>query len=155
MYSLVRRYLKTAVGFLLVGLAIGFALVVRRELWGVHPAPHLTSAHAHAILVGFVMLLILGVALWLFPRPEKGDDRYRPHVAELAYWLVAGGTGVRVAAELARGVAWSAWDAGWLRWAVVLGSAAQVAGLAAYFHTMWSRIRPVGSALREARGERF
>jgi cytochrome c oxidase subunit IV len=45
--------------------------------------------------------------------------------------------------------------AGWLRWAVVLSGFAQIAGLALFFHTMWSRIRPVGSQAREAKGERF
>lgn len=153
MYSLVRRYLKTAVAFLAAGLAIGVWLVVRRELFGAALPAHAVSAHTHAILVGFVLLLIQGVALWLFPRPDKEDTRYRPALAEAAYWLVAGGTGARVVGELARALTGSA--ALGLRWAVVLASVAQAAGLALYFHTMWSRIRPVGSALREARGERF
>jgi hypothetical protein len=37
----------------------------------------------------------------------------------------------------------------------VLASVAQVAALCVFFYTMWSRIRAVGSAAREARGERF
>ncbi len=153
MHTLVRRYLKTAVAFLAAGLAIGLWLVVRRELWGVWPTSHLVSAHAHAILVGFVMLLIQGVALWMFPRPEKGDTRYDPRRVEAAFWLVATGTGARVGAEVLRGALAS--DAAPFRWAIVLGSAAQAAGLLLFFHPMWTRIRPVGSAQREARGERF
>ena len=31
MYSLVRRYLKTAVGFLVVGLAVGIWMTAQRE----------------------------------------------------------------------------------------------------------------------------
>lgn len=151
MTSLVRRYLKTAVGFLAVGLALGGWMLVRRELAGIYPSAYLISAHTHAILVGFVMLMILGVALWMFPRPEKGDARYSPRAAEAAYWLVASGTAARVAGELLR----PAVGAAWLRWAVVIAGAAQIAGVAAFFHTMWSRIRPVGSQAREARGERF
>jgi hypothetical protein len=46
-------------------------------------------------------------------------------------------------------------DAAWLRWLVVVSGALQVAGLGLYFWTMWSRIRSVGSALREEKGERF
>lgn len=151
MTSLVRRFLKTAIGFLAVGLLIGFWMLLRRELYGVFPTSYLASAHTHAIVVGFVMMLILGVALWLFPRPEKGDERYSPRLAEAAYWCVALGTGARVAGELARPVV----AAGWLRWGVVLAGLAQVVGIALFFHTMWSRIRPVGSQAREARGERF
>jgi cbb3-type cytochrome oxidase subunit 1 len=157
MHSLVRRYLKTAIGFLAVGLLVGFWLIAARELGGRYAAlyvtPHAVSAHTHAILVGFVMLMIMGVALWLFPRPAKEDVRYQPRLAEVAYWLVTLGTAGRVAGELARALTGSA--ATWLRWGIVLGGAAQVAGLAVFFYTMWSRIRPVGSAQREARGERF
>ena len=153
MHSLVRRYLKTGVAFLGVGLAIGLWLIVARELGAGYVAPHAVSAHAHAILVGFVMLMIQGVALWLFPRPAKEDTRYRPALAEAAYWLVTLGTAARVAGEVARAVTTSA--APWLRWTIVLAGAAQVAGLGLFFHTMWSRIRPVGSRAREAAGERF
>ena len=39
-----------------VGLvALGVYMLVRRELFGVWPHPYLVSAHAHAVLVGFVM----------------------------------------------------------------------------------------------------
>ena len=151
MYSLVRRFLKTGVGFLAVGLALGGWMMVRRELYDRYPTPYEVSAHTHAIFVGFVMMMILGVALWLFPRPEKGDARYSPRAAEAAYWLVALGTGGRMAGELLR----LAVAAPWLRWAVVLCGLAQIAGVGLFFYTMWSRIRPVGSQTREAKGERF
>jgi hypothetical protein len=42
-----------------------------------------------------------------------------------------------------------------LRLIVVAGGLAQVAGIGLFFVTMWSRIRPTGSAAREERGERF
>jgi len=150
-HTLVRRYIKTAVAFLAAGLAVGLWMVARRELWLRHPTPYEVSAHTHAILVGFVMLMIQGVALWLFPRPDKADARYRPALAEGAYWLVTLGTAGRVVAELARPTG----AALWLRWTVVLTSLAQLAGIALFFYTMWSRIRPLGSQAREARGERF
>jgi hypothetical protein len=88
------------------------------------------------------------VALWLFPRAEKGDSRYRPERVEAAYWLL---TAARLLAEASR--PWM--DAGWQPWAVVGGGAGQMAELAIYFWTMWPRIRAVGSHLREAKGERF
>jgi|SRR5690348_4308551 heme/copper-type cytochrome/quinol oxidase subunit 1 len=151
MHSLVRRYIKTAIAFLAAGLGIGLWMLVRRELYGRFASPFETSAHTHALLVGFMMEMICGVALWLFPRPEKGDARYRPALAESAYWLLTIGTAVRVAAELARPAA--ALLA--LRWTIVLCGAAQTAGLLLFFYTMWSRIRPLGSAARERAGERF
>ena len=97
------------------------------------------------------MFLILGVALWLFPRPEKDDTRYRPERIAAAYWLLAISTGVRIVTETARG--WV--HARWLGWVVLAAGLGQACGLVLYFWTMWGRIRPVGSHLREAKGERF
>ena len=151
MHSLVRRYIKTSIVFLAVGLLIGGAMIVARELYGWYPPPYIVSAHTHAILVGFVMMMILGVALWLFPRPDKADTRYRPALAEAAYWMLTLSTGTRIAGEIAR--PWS--DALWLRVIVALAGLTQVAGLLLFFGTMWSRIRAVGSQLRERRGEKF
>ena len=151
MYKLVRRYIKTGVVFLFVGLVLGFWMLARRELFGRWPHPYLVSAHAHAVLVGFVMFMILGVALWLFPRAAAGDVRYSPARVEAAYWILLASTGGRFVAEAAR-----AWSSAWiLGWIVVIGGLGQLAGLAFYFWTMWTRIRPVGSHLREAKRERF
>lgn len=151
MHSLVRRYIKTAIAFLALGLAIGVWMIVRRELYSAYATPFETSAHTHALLVGFVMEMILGVALWLFPRPEKGNVRYSPRAAEAAYWLLTVGTAARVAGELARPFSVSLV----LRWLIVLCGIAQTVGLLLFFHTMWPRIRAVGSAVREKAGERF
>ena len=151
MHSLVRRFIKTAVAFLAVGLAIGTWMVIQREIYLRYPDQYATSAHTHAIFVGFVMMMILGVALWLFPKPERGDQRYDPKLASAAYWLLTIGTSVRVATELGR--QYSA--AYWLRWSGVIASFCQLAGIALFFFTMWSRIRSAGSHVREAKGERF
>ncbi len=151
MYSLVRRYIKTAIGFLLIGLILGGWMMVRRELYGVPPGVYQVSAHTHAIFVGFVMMMILGVALWLFPRPDKNDERYQPALAEVAYWLLTLGSATRMLGELFRPRVAGAW----LAWAVVTGGFLQIVALAVFFYNMWSRIRPVGSGVREAKGERF
>ena len=151
MTSLVRRLIKTAIAFLFTGLAIGAWLMVRRELGGKLAGPYETSAHTHAILVGFVMMMILGVALWLFPRPEKGDMRYRPALIEVAYWCLTLGTAARITGELTRPVLLGAR----LGWLILIGGMLQVGGLAVFFFGMWPRIRAAGSRVREASGERF
>lgn len=151
MHTQVRRFIKTAIGFLGLGLAIGLWLLVRRETTGQFPSPYETSAHTHALLVGFVMEMILGVALWLFPRPDKMDTRYRPGLISLSYWMLTLGTLGRVVAELLRPRS----DAPVLAWAIIAGGTAQTLAVLLFFFTMWSRIRPLGSRAREAAGERF
>lgn len=151
MHSNVRRFIKTAIAFLFAGLLIGAWMILQRELAGIWPAPYLVSAHAHAVQLGFVMFLILGVALWLFPKPPAGDRRYRPGRISFSYWILTIATATRLAGEIAR----SELDADGLRWLIALAGLGQVLGFGVYFWTMWPRIRPVGSHLREAKGERF
>jgi len=151
MHSIVRRFLKTGIAFLGVGLAIGLWIIVQREFMNRGPSPFVVSAHTHALLVGFVMMMILGVALWMFPRPTNDTTAYSPRAIAVAYWLVTLGTATRVAAELARRQD----SALWLRATIVVAALCQVAGLAFYFRSMWPRIRAAGSRAREAAGERF
>lgn len=151
MYTLVRRFIKTGAVFLVLGLLIGAWILVSRELLGRGVHPHLASAHTHALLSGFGLFLIFGVALWLFPRAPKGDRQYTPGRAAAAYWILLAGTSARVGGELLRSVLWEPW----IPWVIVASGIAQVAGVLVYLWTMWPRIRPVGSHLREAKGERF
>ncbi len=151
MTSIVRRYLKTAILFLIVGLLLGAWAMVQRELGLTFPGTYLISAHTHAILVGFVMMMILGVAQWMFPRPAKTDTQYSANRAALAYWFITVGTATRVVGELLRAGNISLW----LRWVVLLAGFAQIAGICLFFYNMWTRIRTVGSGLREKSGEQF
>jgi cbb3-type cytochrome oxidase subunit 1 len=137
MPPLVRRFLKTAIGFLILGIALGMYMLVRREILGAWPSPWWISAHTHSILVGFVILMIFGVALWMFPRPAKDERQFDPRFAEAAYWLITLGTAARVAGELARAHT----GAATVRWAVVGGGSAQAFGMVLFFWAMWSRIR--------------
>lgn len=156
MYTLVRRYLKTAIAFLAVGLAIGGWLIARREISGAAPDPYLVSAHTHALFVGFVMMMIMGVALWLFPRPDKADSQYDPRLAATAYWILTVGTTGRVGGEVMRSSLFNLnMSSVWLRVSIVVAGFLQAIGIGVFFFTMWTRIRPVGSSTREAKGERF
>lgn len=149
MNPLVRRFIKTAVGFLLLGVLLGVYLLIRRELFNDWPPQYAISAHTHAVFVGFVMFMILGVALWIFPKPLAEDRRYRESLIVLVYWLLLTGTLMRFSGELARAYS----SAVWLAWPVLLGGIAQATALALYVWTMWYRIRASARQLRAARGE--
>jgi hypothetical protein len=145
MNPLVRRYLRTAISFLIIGLVLGVWMLYAREFGGRLP-PRILSAHTHALLVGFVMLMITGVALWMFPRPRANDVVFKPVLAELAWWGIAGGTGLRVALELGLGAQTStAWRA-----LLVGAGAVQAIGIVLFFATMWTRIRASGARSESA-----
>lgn len=143
MPPLVRRYLRTAIAFLAAGLVIGAWMLAARE-FGLFLPLRIMSVHTHLLLVGFVMFMISGVALWMFPRAAKGDERYRPGLAEWAYWLLLSGTVIRAALELVASPVASLPT----RVAIVAGGVAQVIGLLLFFVMMLPRIR---STLSEPR----
>jgi cbb3-type cytochrome oxidase subunit 1 len=134
---LVRRYVKTSFVFLLTGLTLGAYLVVTQFLLGVYPPRLLITAHVHLLLVGFMLMIVMGVATWMFPRPARDDVRYRPGLAETVYWLMTTATIVRAASEIAGGFVASPV----LRAGVAVGGLGQLAGTALFVVNMWSRVR--------------
>jgi hypothetical protein len=143
MPPLARRFLRTAWAFLAAGVLLGLWMLAAREY--ALPAPvRLRSAHSHLVLVGFVILTIGGVALWMFPRPAKGDTRYRPLLAEWAYWLAGGGTALRALLELTLPV-----PAGFLgRLLLLLSGIVQAAGVLLVFWALLPRIRSISAQPR-------
>jgi cbb3-type cytochrome oxidase subunit 1 len=107
------------------------------------PARLLITAHTHLLLVGFVLMLIMGVATWMFPRPGVGNTRYRPGTAEAVYWIVAIGTTIRAVAEIL-----SANGAVALRPLVALGGFLQASGAVLFVVNIWWRVRMPAAAGR-------
>jgi cbb3-type cytochrome oxidase subunit 1 len=134
---LVRRYIKTSFVFLLAGLVLGGYIVVAQFVLGVYP-PHLfITAHVHLLLVGFMLMIVMGVATWMFPRPARDDARYRPELAEAVYWVMTLTTAGRAAAEILASFSPSPP----LRIAIALGGLGQIAGTLLFVVNMWTRIR--------------
>lgn len=151
MHSLVRKYIKMAFLFLAAGLLVGLYLSIGEYIADFPLSPMLVTAHVHLLLVGFMMMMILGVAQWMFPRPEREDVRYSPHVAEAVFYTLTAGVLLRTLGEM-----FSAFStASALPTLIVSGSVLEVLAVFVFFYNMWTRIRPVGSHLREAAGEKF
>jgi hypothetical protein len=151
MHSLVRKYIKVAFHYLAAGLLLGLYLSIGEYAADLPVSPMLVTAHVHLLLVGFVMMMILGVAQWMFPRPEREDARYSPWRAEAVFYSLTAGVFLRSVGEI-----FSVFSGGsFLRAFIVSGSVLEVLAVFVFFYNMWSRIRPVGSHLREAQGEKF
>jgi len=147
MTPLVRRYIKTSFVFLVAGLALGAHIVVAQFLVEAYPPRLLITAHAHLLLVGFMLMMVMGVATWMFPRPAREDSRYRPELAEAVYWVMTAATAIRAGAEI--GVAFTGTLG--LRWLIALGGLGQLAGAALFVLNMWRRVRMPPAAAPAAR----
>jgi heme/copper-type cytochrome/quinol oxidase subunit 1 len=133
---LVRRYVKTSFAFLLAGLVLGAYVTVGQSV-GVYPPRLFITAHVHLLLVGFMLMIVMGVATWMFPRPARDDRRYRPELAETVYWVMTVSTAVRAGAELTAPL----FALPRLSYVVALGGLGQVAGAGLFVLNMWWRVR--------------
>jgi cbb3-type cytochrome oxidase subunit 1 len=134
---LIRRYVKTSFVFLLIGLVLGGWITVSQFVLGAYPPRLWITAHVHLLLVGFMLMIVMGVATWMFPRPARDDARYRPELAEAVYWVMTVATALRAAAELLGGTT----PAPPVRWIVAAGGLGQLAGAILFVVNMWFRVR--------------
>ncbi len=151
MFTTVRYFIKTSVVFLIIGILSGLYMSAAKNVFHTPFGPDLVSAHAHIILVGSVMMMIMGVALWFFPRAEKTDKKYNPSLILITYWLMTISTATRFIFQAAAGFVYI----DWINVMITVTSTFQVIAILFFFFSMWGRIRPVGSQYREAKGERF
>lgn len=77
---------------LLIQVALGKELLQPRLVDAIH-------AHAHAMIFGWVGLFVMGFAYQSFPR-FKFTTLWRPDLANLSFYLMLGGIGARVVAEM-------------------------------------------------------
>ena len=151
MFTTVRYFIKTSLVFLVLGILTGLYMFFAKYVYHTGYTQELISAHTHLILVGSVMMMIMGVALWFFPRPEKDDKKYNPDLISLTYWLLAISTALRFILQITA----SFYYISWVNIAIAIFSSLQVIAMILFFYSMWGRIRAVGSQYREAKGEKF
>lgn len=152
MFSTVRYFIKTSIIFLLIGIITGLYLLIASNYFNSWSHPDLVSAHTHIILVGSVMMMIMGVALWFFPRPGKDDKLYKPDLILAAYFIITTSTLIRYFSQVISAIVL---PNELLKFLVTISSIGQVLGIIIFFISIWGRIRSVGSHIRESKGEKF
>ena len=68
MSMMVRWFIKSALAYLAVGSTIGGTLLAYKAIADRAVPSQWVIIHVHALLVGFMVQLIMGVAYWMFPR---------------------------------------------------------------------------------------
>lgn len=150
MPELSRRYVKTAIAFLIFGLLVGLHIAAASYAgWGTLRRPYIV-AHTHLLLIGFLLMLIMGVALWMFPRranEAKGaSDPRSTRGAALAWWLVTFGVVARTTFEIVSAYA----DRHWIGVAAFASASVEALGVIVFFVDLWPRIRSPREELERA-----
>lgn len=150
MFTTARYFVKTSFAFFILGLLSGLYIYGSRVFGWILPFT-LIQAHSHLLLMGGMFMMILGVAVWFFPRPKKDEKRYDPQTVRAAYWIYTLSTLLRFIVEVLQGVYPQSLAADIGFWSSVM----QIIAAILIIYNLWGRIRPVGSQIRELRGEKF
>jgi cbb3-type cytochrome oxidase subunit 1 len=124
----VKAFLKTSLTWLGIGVSLGVAMAVRPQL------AIYRTAHLHMNLLGFVAMMIFGVAYHVMPR-FSGHALHSRRLAGAHWWLsnaglvlMAGGFAARPYADGATLIALS------------MGGVASAAGAYAFIYNLWRTI---------------
>lgn len=138
MPRLSRWCVRAALAYLVAGMAMGSWMLIRQAQRGYGPGPPWPALHAHVLLVGFLLLVIFGVAFWMFPK--VAGQRPGAEIGWVAFGLLNAGVLLRVLAEplTDHGRGPALWD-------ILLGVAAVLPALAAvvFAAAIWPRVRAV------------
>lgn len=145
MPSEVRLFVRTALACFVLSMLLGAALVAVRQL-GIGTVPwSLIVVHTHLALVGGMLLMVVGVAFWMFPldraRYPETRGRYGPRLVRAVYGLLVGGLALRSIVEPLQGER----SGGALGLLLVLAAALQALGMVLFLAAIWPRVRAVNT----------
>lgn len=135
-YNYQRWMLKTSLVYLLVGIILGLFMFLGYRYPAFAWATSWRTVHVHLILFGAVIQIIMGVALWMFPRKKEPPHYTTEREGMILYGLFNAGT-------LLRSVAEPFWAGGSLPYTLALiGMTLQILSLLYFFYLIFGRIRP-------------
>ena len=119
-------FLRAALVYLALGFTVGALLLWNKGL-AIHPAiPRVLPAHMEFLLVGWTIQLVMGVALWIFPRFGASTAAKRDGLGWTAFILLNGGVWIVVAGL------------------PLVGRSVEVAAAAVFAAHVWTRVRASG-----------
>jgi hypothetical protein len=136
-----RLFVKTSLVYLLATFVMGSILAILDVLGRPQPLA-VISIHAHLGFVGWLVNVVMGIALWFLPlardRYPQTQGRYPPAGPYVCYALLNGGLLARIAGE-----AWWSASASPLGAALfALSTVAQTLAVIVFARIAWERVRP-------------
>lgn len=137
MPTLTRWFIKTALAYFVAALALGAAMHSRFLTEAMPFLGAFWPGYLHLLMVGWITGLILGVAYWLFPRPDRSRPAPSAILGWIAYLGLNAGLLIRVVAEpitaLHPATPW--------RWLLPVSGILQLAAACAFAALIWPRVR--------------
>ena len=125
MTAYVRRFIRSSLFWLGVGVILGVLMAAWPRAVLYRPA------HMHANLLGFVSMMIFGVAYHVIPR-FTGAALRSERLADLHLWVANGGLALMVVGWLARAHGFAAW-----RPVLVTGGTLSAIGAFLFIYNIW------------------
>lgn len=131
-----RWFIRTSLVCMVLTGAAGTLMWTWDPLFGDPPPAWFRPLHLHLGTVGWLVNMVLGVALWMFPMPRgaflEGRPRYSPTVVVAAYSAINGGLLLRFLSEPFYMIP------------LMIGSGIlQTAGMALAVVALWPRVRAI------------
>ena len=121
----VRRFIRSSLVWLGVGVLIGVVMALNPA------AAAFRTAHMHANLLGFVSMMIFGVAYHVIPR-FTGRPLHRPRAAALHLWVANAGLAGMVAGFILRVFHWNVGMP-----VLGVGAVLSATGAMLFIHNIW------------------
>ena len=134
MPTLTRWLVKAALLWLMAGLLLGVAM----QLPAAPRDPLLRAAwptYLHFLTVGWLLQLIIGIALWLFPRRSAARPRWCEWLGWTTFVLLNLGLVLRAVGEPGRALGHDA------ELPLLISAAAQLVAVGAFVLNVWPRVR--------------
>ena len=136
-----RLFVKTGIVYLLLTFAIGAVLLIATAM-GKPLSAVLAAEHGHMGFVGWLVNVVIGVALWMFPldraRYPEMQGRYPAKAPIWCYFLLNVGLVIRILVE-----PWLQLGHSGPFWGAILAASGlmQLAGILVFVGIVWSRTR--------------
>lgn len=137
MPTLTRWFIKTALLCFVAALLLGAAMQSRSVVSAFPALAVVWPGYLHLLMVGWITGLIMGVAFWLFPRPDKNRPPPPEWLGWMAYACLYLGLLLRLPAEPATAID----PVSPLRWLLPVSGLLQLTAACAFVALIWPRVR--------------
>ncbi len=138
MPPLTRWYIKTSLVYFMLALVAGVVLAAQQARADILPTINLSPVYIHLLVEGWITMLIVGVAFWMFPVYTHEQPRGSISLGWASFLLLNFGLALRVISEPASAMAQAPRFWGYL---LAVAALLQWLGGIAFVTNTWARVK--------------